>query len=371
MSHATGLFRRTPLFEEHKRLGARMVPFAGWEMPLSYAGQLEEHLAVRKGAGIFDVSHMGQVRIAGHGAVDFLQGQVPGDVGALRPGRSRYTQLCNESGGILDDLIVTRLGEEEFFAVVNAARRETVLGWLRGRAELHWGDTSVLDESDGWAMIAVQGPRALGILEELLHGTSWHETSPFSFHWLEGPEGPFCVSRTGYTGEAGAEILCAPDAAKGWWNGLLEAGAVPCGLAARDSLRLEAGFCLYGQDLDEETTPVEAGLGWSMGWKKKESWPGRARHERQREEKPERRLVAVKSGSRRPLRAGDEILSQGKEPVGKLTSGGYSPMLECGIGLGYVLFPFVREEGFLVAGRGGPVPVSKVRPPFVRTSPTN
>ncbi len=362
---------RTPLFQTHQRLGARMVPFAGWEMPLTFAGQVEEHRAVREAAGLFDVSHMGQILIMGRGAEAFLQELVPGNVAALEPGRSRYTQLCNESGGILDDLIMTRLGGEEFLAVVNAARRAVDLAAIRGRAEAHEGDVHVVDESPRWAMIAVQGPEALGILEKTLPGTAWRATPPFSFHVLDEGGSTLCISRTGYTGEAGAEILCPGEEAEDWWNRLLAEGAMPCGLAARDSLRLEAGYCLYGQDLDEETTPVEAGLAWSCAWKKPEHWPGREVHERQRSGGPPRRLVGLLSESRRPLRAGDAILTEDGEEAGHVTSGGYSPVLERGIALGYVRPPFLGGDRFQVAGRGKPVPVSKVRPPFVRRPGSN
>lgn len=336
-------------------------------MPLRYAGQVEEHLTVRRSAGIFDVSHMGQVRFSGPEAEAFLQAFLPGNIAALAPGASRYTQICNAAGGIVDDLIVTRLAPTEFFAVVNAARRGEDIKLLRQAAGAHGGGVDISDESDEWAMIALQGPEAPRILQELFPGRRWSDTTPFSFHQIEDADRLY-VSRTGYTGETGAEILCPPDTAPDWWDRLLDAGALPCGLAARDSLRLEAGYCLYGQDLNECTTPVEAGLGWSVAWKKTEQWPGREKHERQRSQGPPRRLTGLRSEGRRPLRQGDEIRTESGETAGQVTSGGYSPVLECGIALGFVLAPHLKEERFQVVGRGKPSPVVKTRPPFVRTS---
>lgn len=360
---------RTPLHPVHQRLGARLVPFGGWEMPLTYAGQLAEHHAVRQRVGIFDVSHMGQVRFTGPDALKFLQHLVPADIAALAPGKSRYTQLVADDGGTIDDLIVTCLGEGEYFAVVNASTRIGDLDWMHTVAGRGAHNVHIEDESFRWAMIAVQGPTALAMLDTLLPLTA-SATDPFTMHTFTSDGETHLLSRTGYTGEAGAELLCPAPLAEVWWNRLMEREAEPCGLAARDSLRLEAGYCLYGNDLSHGISPVEAGLSWSISWKKQEPYPGREALERQKAEGPARRLIGVRSTGRRPLRAGDRILHAGTE-VGVVTSGGYSPVLEAGIALALVQSAVAREKTLMIAGKGAETEAHVVKPPFVTTSLTS
>lgn len=359
--------KQTPLFHAHKELGARMAGFAGWEMPLSYAGQIAEHQAVRTRAGMFDVSHMGQVRFRGEGALALLQLLVPGNMAKLEDGQAKYTQLCNDHGGIIDDLIVSRIGEEEYFAVVNAARREGDVDWMQTKARiLGFGSVEIVDESERWSMIAVQGPEALKILDQVVGNGKWTETVPFTLHPFMHHGELHLLSRTGYTGEPGAELLCPPDQADYWWSELLEAGVVPCGLAARDSLRLEAGYCLYGTDIDESVSPVEARLSWSIGWEKEEKFIGRTVLEKQKAEKPKRRLMGFQTETRKPLRHGDAVILGG-QAVGEITSGGFSPVLNVGIALGYIRADLWKEPEAGIKTRSGVIPARIVRPPFVKT----
>lgn len=359
---------RTPLFHAHQDAGARIVPFAGWEMPLSYSGQLTEHQAVRSSVGIFDVSHMGQFRIQGASALAFLQHVVPGDMAALQSGQARYTQLCNENGGVIDDLIISRLLDDEFFAVVNAATRPGDFAWMQEQAQrLGYNHISLDDESDQWAMIAIQGPNAIDFLNQLIPGHKWETTAAFTMHPFLDNGATHYLSRTGYTGESGGELICPADRAGAWWKRALDAGAVPCGLAARDSLRLEAGYCLYGNDLTTETTPVEARLGWSIGWKKEENFIGREALEKQKAEKTGKRLIGVQTASRRPIRKGDKVTFQGEE-VGELCSGGFSPGLDAGIGLAYITQEAIKAGAVEVITRNKPQAARIVKPPFVETS---
>lgn len=366
----TAPLHRTPLHQAHIAAGARMTPFGGWDMPLSYEGQLAEHKAVRTGAGIFDVSHMGQVRIGGPEANEFLQWLVPADVTGLRDHQSRYTQLVNEFGGVEDDLIISRLGTHEFFAVVNASTREADVEWMKVKALQGAFDVRITDESVFWGMIALQGPDALYMLESLIPPIIWSDTPAFTLHQFNWKGVPHLLSRTGYTGEKGAEILCPAELTTEWWEHFLRGGAKPCGLAARDTLRLEAGYCLYGQDLNPQTSPVEANLGWSVGWKKPEEFIGRAILEKQKAIGPARKLVGLRSDSRRPLRHGDQVVA-GDQVIGEVTSGGFSPMLEVGIALAYVATEHTASGTTLaVRSRGADIPVRVAKPPFVQTSLT-
>lgn len=336
-----------------------MVPFAGWEMPLSYAGQLAEHTATRTAVGIFDVSHMGQVRLHGPRVVEYLQHLVPNDYATLAVGAARYTQLCNPAGGVIDDLIIARIAPNEFFAVVNAANRARDVEWMRAQA----GDGVVIDdESDRWAMLAIQGPGAPAMIDAVLGTGAWSGAPAFTMHACRGGY----LSRTGYTGETGGEWICPADEAADWWRRFRAAGAVPCGLAARDSLRLEAGYCLHGNDLDPTISPVEAGLGWSIAWRKAERWIGRDVHEAQRAAGPSRLLVPVVSTTRQPMRRGQIVVANDAE-VGVVTSGGYSPGLQRGIGLAMVA---TSALGGAIALRGAsaPIPIERTRAPFVSTS---
>jgi aminomethyltransferase len=310
---------RTPLFERHVALGARLVPFAGWEMPVQYEGVIPEHRAVRTDAGAFDVSHMGELAVEGLGARDFLQGLLSNDLDRINPGKAQYTLLTNEQGGIIDDLIAYELSPERLLVIVNAANRETDLGWLRDREV---AGVEVRDVSDAFALIAVQGPRSLERL-------GLPEAPAFTF--AEGEvDGIACtVNRTGYTGELGVELLVDADAAGELWDRVLARGVVPCGLGARDTLRLEVCYPLHGNDITPETDAISAGLGWVCALDK--DFTGVEELRRIKEAGPDRTLAAFVMEESGIPRQGMTIVEGGE-----VTSGSHSPMLERGIGMGYV-----------------------------------
>ena len=362
---ASDELKRSPLHEEHLRLDAKMVPFAGFEMPIQYpAGIRAEHTAVRERVGLFDVSHMGEYQVTGPDAEAFLQRTTVNDVSKLKPGRAHYSAICREDGGTLDDLLIYRTGAEAFMVVVNAANRTSDLEWFRSwQGEL---DVEVEDRSDAIALIAVQGPEAEKVLAPL---TSLDlETIRFYGHesgTVNGAEA--LVSRTGYTGEDGFELYLEADAAPDLWRALMEAGAAAgitaAGLGARDSLRLEAGLLLYGSDLDETRSPVEAGVDWMVKVDKGD-FVGRDVLARQKEEGVPERLAGFRLGERGFPRPGYALLNGG-ESVGEVTSGVLSPTLGVGIGLGY-LPAELAEPGVEVAVdvRGREIPARVERPPF-------
>lgn len=316
--------RHTPLHERHLAAGARLVPFAGWEMPLQYHGILAEHLAVRRHAGIFDVSHMGQVRSSGPQALAFLQRALSNDLRRIPEGGSQYAVMCRHDGGVLDDLITYRLGECEFLTVTNAANHERDLAWLRRQAEDF--DVDVIDAREHFAMLAVQGPAARGILAHLSDGPL-----PPRLHCVERRVAgrPALVCGTGYTGEDGVELLLAPGDGAAVWDALLGAGIAPAGLGARDTLRLEACFPLYGNELSEERDPISAGLGWCCA--EQTGFIGAERIAQIRAAGPAERLVAFVIDGPGIARPGNPVLGGGI-----VTSGGFSPCLERGIGMAYV-----------------------------------
>src|SRR2546421_5799433 len=314
----------TPLHDRHVELGARMVPFAGWEMPVQYAGVIPEHRAVRTDAGVFDVSHMGELEVEGPRAHELLQGALSNDLDRLAPGEAQYTLLTNEDGGIVDDLIAYRVGECSYLLVVNAANRETDYGWLKER-EIPGSD--VRNVSDDCALLAVQGPRAIERL-----GLQPAPAFTFAEASVDGVE--VMVNRTGYTGEDGCELLCMSEDAVRLWDAVLERGAVPCGLGARDTLRLEVCYPLHGNDIGPDTDAISAGLGWVCALVK--DFVGVAALRVVKEEGPTRRLAAFVMEERAIPREGMAILDGSGESVGAVTSGSHSPMLERGIGMGYV-----------------------------------
>ena len=324
--------RRTPLWDRHHGAGARLVDFAGWEMPIQYAGIQEEHQQTRKGAGLFDVSHMGRLYFSGSGAADFLEGLLPCAVEPLSPGRMVYTVLCNDQGGALDDLAVYRLAEEEFLLVVNASRTASDRAWILER--LPPASTRVEERTGSQAMIAVQGPKAEGLVASVIDDAC-SRLGFFRFTMAEGASGDWLVSRSGYTGEDGFEIICPAADGPALWSRLLEAGAHPVGLAARDSLRLEAGFCLYGNELTEATSPLEAGLDWALALDKPREFPGRGALRVQRDAGVSRRLVGLGLLDRGIPRPAQSLRVDGVE-VGRVTSGTHSPVLQRGIAMGYV-----------------------------------
>jgi aminomethyltransferase len=318
---------RTPLYDRHVALGARLVPFAGWEMPVQYEGVIPEHRAVRTDAGAFDVSHMGELVVEGAGAREFLQSLLSNDVRRLEPGLAQYTLLTNERGGIVDDLIVYELAPERFLLIVNASNREADFAWLHER-EPH--DAEVRDVSDDYALIAVQGPRSLERL-----GLPVARAFTFADGEIDGIA--CTVNRTGYTGEEGVELLVATDAAGELWDCVLERGVVPCGLGARDTLRLEVCYPLHGNDITPETDAISAGLGWICALDT--GFTGVDELRTIKEAGPARKLSAFVMEEAGIPRQGMPIVEGGE-----VTSGSHSPMLERGIGLGYVPAGLAQPE---------------------------
>jgi aminomethyltransferase len=310
---------RTPLYERHVAAGGRMVPFAGWEMPVQYEGVIAEHRAVRTDCGVFDVSHMGELEIEGPRAHGLLQGLLSNDLDRVEPGDAQYTLLTNERGGIIDDLIAYRLDPHRYLLVVNASNREVAFEWLREH-EIRGSD--VRDVSDEYALLAVQGPRALerlGLPE-----------AP-AFTWQEGElDGIECmVNYTGYTGESGVELMTMADDGAALWDAVVARGAVPAGLGARDTLRLEVCYPLHGNDIGPDTDAISAGLGWVC--KLDKDFTGADELRRVKSEGPRRKLVAFVMTEKAIPRQGMPI-----EGGGEVTSGSHSPMLDVGIGMGYV-----------------------------------
>ncbi|MBD0289769.1 MAG: glycine cleavage system aminomethyltransferase GcvT [Thermoleophilia bacterium] len=306
--------RRTPLHDRHASLGARLVPFAGWEMPVQYTSVAEEHRAVRTAAGVFDVSHMGELAVAGAATHGWLQARLSNDLDRIGPGQAQYTLLTNDGGGIVDDLIAYRRGEDDYLLVVNASNVEAD----------HTALAETDDVSHEWALLAVQGPEALARLEV--------DVAPFTFREEEVLGVRCLLAGTGYTGERGCELGCAPEDAPRLWDAILARGVVPCGLAARDTLRLEACYPLHGQDIGPTRTPIEAGLGWACALRKE--FTGVDVLRRQKEEAPAQKLVAFTMVEKGIPRQGMRI-----EEGGEVTSGTLSPFLGEAIGLGYVDSP--------------------------------
>jgi len=357
--------KRTPLYDCHRQAGAKLVEFAGWTMPVQYAGVIDEHRAVRSAAGLFDVSHMGQIRVSGDGAEGYLQRLTPNDVTRLTPGRAHYSALLNERGTYLDDLLVYRLAPAEFLLVVNAANAERDLRWAASHAE---DSVEVVDASDEYALLALQGPRAVEILAPL-SDTNLGAIGYYRFARGRVAGRPALLSRTGYTGEDGFEIYLAPEDAPALWDRLLEAGRgtglVPAGLGARDTLRLEAGMALYGHEIDETTTPWEAGLDWTVKLEAGE-FIGRQALVEQRARGISRRLVGFEVEGRGIARQGHPVLSAGSA-VGAVTSGTWSPTFGKALGMAYV--PAALAEAgtpIVLEVRGKPL-AGKVRElPFYR-----
>jgi aminomethyltransferase len=355
--------KRTPLYALHRELGARIVPFAGYEMPVQYpTGVLAEHLHTRSQAGLFDVSHMGQIKLAGTGCVAALEALVPGDLQALAPLRMRYTLLLNEAGGILDDLMATRL-PDGLFLIVNASRKEADLAHLRDRL-----GTSTEPLADR-ALLALQGPAAAAVLSRLVEGVD-------RLRFMSAAEvtigGRRClVTRSGYTGEDGFEISLSAGEAEGFAQRLIaEPEVMPIGLGARDSLRLEAGLCLYGHDIDETTTPIEADLAWTIGKRRRADagFSGAAVVLRQLAEGTSRKRVGIRPDGRAPAREDTEIVDDAGRKLGKVTSGGFGPSVGGPVAMGYVDSTHATDGAALqLLVRGAARPARIVRLPFVST----
>ncbi|MBT8400875.1 MAG: glycine cleavage system aminomethyltransferase GcvT [Rhodothermia bacterium] len=341
--------KQTALHQRHVSMRARMMPFAGFDMPVQYSGIIDEHMAVRNAAGIFDVSHMGEFRFTGSDAAKTLQGLVTNNVDAMYNGRAMYTVMCLPNGGIIDDLILYRESEDNFLMVVNAANIEKDYAWIE---EHLTGDTTLRNESENVALMAIQGPKAIEIVQRL---TDLPLADLKFYHFLNAPAGEFfgcewaIIAATGYTGERGLEVYCPPEKAADIWDAVIEAGRadglLPAGLGARDTLRLEAGFCLYGNDITDQTNPIEAGLGWITKLDKGD-FIGREAIACVKEDGPERKLVAFKMIDRGIPRQGYDILDSDGAQIGIVTSGTQSPILQCGIGLGYV----PNDPAFTAAG---------------------
>jgi aminomethyltransferase len=357
--------RQTPLHAVHERLGATMTSFAGWQMPLRYASETAEHLAVRRAAGLFDLSHMGEIAVAGPGAGAALDYALVGNLSALRPGRARYTMICAEEGGVLDDLVVYRLDEDEFLVIANASNTDVVYESVRGRAAGH--DARVTDATGDYALVAIQGPEAAGILAPLAGGLELGAIRYYAGHraW---------VARTGYTGEDGFEVFCRPEDAVPIWEALTAGGAgadsgaglVPAGLAARDTLRLEAGMPLYGNELGPDVTPFEAGLGRVVKFDKPGEFVGREALAARAASGPVRRLAGLTVQSRRIARHGYPVLVDGKT-CGTVTSGAPSPTLGVPIAMAYLEPEADGADHVLAVGiRGAEVPVQLTDLPFYR-----
>jgi aminomethyltransferase len=350
----------TPLAALHRRLGARMVPFAGYAMPVQYpAGIMAEHKACREGAALFDVSHMGQAEITGADAALRLEALVPGDMIGLKPGRQRYTLLLNESGGIIDDLMVANTGDR-LALVVNAANK------AQDFAHLHTRFGDALKELPDRALLALQGPKAAAILGALCPPAA---ALPF-MGVTEAPIGriPALISRSGYTGEDGYEISVANADAEALAETLLAAGAVPAGLGARDSLRLEAGLCLHGNDIGPDTNPVEAALMWTIGKRRRMAWDfvGADAVRTMLENGPPRRRVGFRVNDKAPVRAGTAVVAPDGTPIGSVTSGVPSPTLGVPVAMGYVQTEHAADDTQVAfAVRGRLIPGTIVPMPFV------
>ena len=323
-----GTLKRTPLYEAHVEAAAKIVDFAGWEMPVQYDGIREEHLRVRDACGVFDVSHMGEIETEGPQAAELLQRLLSNDVSKIEVGGAQYSCLCKEDGGVLDDLFTYRLAEDQFLTVTNAANHVRDLEWFEAHAVEF--NVAVKDRIDAFAMLAVQGPDARRIVGRLTEGEL---PARLRTEELVIAGCPTLVCGTGYTGEDGVELLIAPEDARKVWDAVLGGGASPAGLGARDTLRLEVNYCLYGNDLTEERTPIEAGLGWCV--KEDTRFVGSGACRRVREQGPKEKLRPVVLTGPGIPRQGNPI-AMGDEHVGEVTSGTLSPCLETGIGMGYL-----------------------------------
>lgn len=345
--------RRSPLNDEHVRLGAKMVPFGGWDMPVSYpSGTLAEHRACRTAAAMFDVSHLGTVRVEGPDGFGLLQRALTNDLSKIAPGRAQYTHLLDESdASVLDDIIVWWVDDNRFDVMPNASNTARVRDAIGGE-----------DVTAERAVIAVQGPSARQAAASVISAAATVPRFGIErFDW-KGNEG--LIAGTGYTGEDGVEIAVAAGDAAAMWNALLDAGIVPAALGARDTLRLEAGLPLHGHELGPGITPLQAGLGWVVGWNKGE-FRGRKALEKERDEGVDRHLVGFRMEGRQPPREGCEVF-RGDEGVGAVTSGNFSPMLECGIAMGFVSPAVDFDDVVQIDVRGRRLGAKVVKPPFVK-----
>ncbi|MFH1829680.1 MAG: glycine cleavage system aminomethyltransferase GcvT [Pseudomonadota bacterium] len=327
--------RKTPLYDEHVRLGGKMVDFAGWQMPVQYSGVMQEHRAVRNAAGLFDVSHMGQIEVTGPGATDCVQYLTTNNVKKLIDYQAQYSILCNERGTVIDDIIVYRFNPERYIIVVNASNAQKDFAWCKSHIK---GNAQIRDVSDDYALLAFQGPKAAEILSDISDADL---TKIATYHFCEGlvADKKCIIARTGYTGEDGFEIFMSPKDAPIIWQSIIEKGkplgALPVGLGARDTLRMEMKYSLYGHEITEDTNPLEAGLGWVVKLKPPDDFIGKNAIIKIKEQGPTRSLVGFKMIDAGIPRQGYPIIVAGKKD-GIVTSGTMSPTLSCAIGIGFV-----------------------------------
>ncbi|MDQ0213849.1 aminomethyltransferase [Oikeobacillus pervagus] len=328
---------RTPVFELYKEYGAKTIDFGGWELPVQFSSIKEEHEAVRKRAGLFDVSHMGEITVRGKDSLPFLQKMMTNDISRVKPQGAIYTAMCDEKGGTVDDLIIYMLDEQDYLLVVNAANTEKDFRWLSKHQE---GEVEIQNASNQWGQLALQGPLAEQVLQTLVKDMNLKEIKFFKFkHNVDLNGSKVLLSRTGYTGEDGFEIYCRSEDAPKLWKDILEAGktqdVLPCGLGARDTLRFEAGLPLYGQELSADISPLEAGIGFAVKTEKEVDFIGKKALKEQKENGLERKLVGIEMVERGIPRHGYPVLSEEKE-IGFVTTGTQSPTLKKNIGLALV-----------------------------------
>jgi len=358
--------KQTPFYNLHKALGAKMAEFAGYEMPIQYSGIIEEHLNVRQNVGVFDITHMGEFYVRGSDALAFLQNATINDVAKLKPGKIQYSAMCYQDGGIIDDLLVYKL-EKEYMLVVNASNIQKDFDWLQSQK---FGDVEIENASDTTAMLAVQGPKSLETLQQLTkEDLSKIEYYNFAHNTLAGI--PMFISRTGYTGELGFELYFNADTerARKIWTAIFDAGRkfgiIPIGLGARDTLRLEMGYCLYGNDIDKTTHPLEAGLGWITKLDKND-FIGKDAIVKAKKEGLKRKLVGLMLQDKALARHGYEIINN-TQVVGKVTSGTFSPSIQKGIGMGYVASELSNAGTVIsIRIRGKEIPAAVIKLPFLQ-----
>ncbi|MDQ8750351.1 glycine cleavage system protein T [Elizabethkingia miricola] len=357
--------KRTALFDKHVSLGAKIVPFAGFEMPVQYSGVTEEHFAVREKAGMFDVSHMGQFFIEGPGSKELLQKVTTNNVDTLEDGKAQYSCLPNENGGIVDDLIVYKIADEKYFVVVNASNIDKDWNHI---SKYNTFGAKMTNASDDMSLIAIQGPKATEILQKLTD-TQLADIPYYNFTIgaVAGVQ-DVIISNTGYTGSGGFEIYFKNENAEKLWDALTESGEefgmIPCGLASRDTLRLEKGFCLYGNDIDDTTSPIEAGLGWITKFDK--DFVSKEVFAKQKEEGITRKLVGFEMQEKAIPRHDYEVVDAEGNVIGKVTSGTMSPMKKIGVGLAYIAKPhFKLGSDIFIRIRNKDIPAKVVKLPFV------
>jgi len=357
---------QTPLFETHQAANARLVPFAGWEMPVQYTGVLDEVKAVREKVGLFDVSHMGRVRVTGAGSLDYLQSLAVSDVSLLPEagGSGQYSLLCLDNGGVIDDIIIYRLAQDEFIVVVNASNREKDLQWMRNHSAAF--DVTLDDETNASGLIAVQGPNAVRMIDSL-SDQELRLLPRFGLNETVLAGSQVMAARTGYTGEDGFELFCRADEAESLWNALVAAGGRPCGLGSRDTLRLEAGLPLYGHEMDETVSPYEARLGWTVKLEKPMDFSGKKALQDMKATPRRKTLVGLEMEGRAIPREGYAVQTPDGTLVGSITSGTFSPMRQKGVAMARVdSANATRGNNLQVVIRDTPHPARIVGLPFYK-----